>query len=83
MIVNAWAPEMEFSKEVLLTIPIWINLPGLDFRYRSGMNLSKIESLVRKPLKMDKQTEKKLGLSYDRLLVKVIVKKKLPDEVMF
>lgn len=74
---------MEFSKEVLLTIPIWINLPGLDFRYRSGMNLSKIESLVRKPLKMDKQTEKKLGLSYDRLLVKVIVKKKLPDEVMF
>lgn len=83
VIVKAWAPEMEFSKEELLTVPIWIRLPGLDFKYWSAKGLSKIGSLVGKPLMVDKQTEKKLGLSYARMLVEVNVGQKLPEEVLF
>ncbi|WMV06757.1 hypothetical protein MTR67_000142 [Solanum verrucosum] len=83
LIVKAWTPEMEFSKEELLTIPIWIKLPGLDFKYWSARGLSKIGSLVGKPLMVDKQTEKKLGLSYARLLVEVNVGKTLLEEVLF
>ncbi|KAK4733492.1 hypothetical protein R3W88_007753 [Solanum pinnatisectum] len=68
LIVKAWTPEMEFSKEELLT---------------SARGLSKIGSLIGKPLMVDKQTEKKLGLSYARLLVEVNVGKTLPEEVLF
>lgn len=64
---------MEFSKEELLTVPIWVRLPGINFKYWSDQGLSKIGSLVGKPLMVDKQTEKKLRLSYARLLVEVNV----------
>ncbi|KAH0682419.1 hypothetical protein KY290_020984 [Solanum tuberosum] len=82
-IVKAWSPEIEFSKEELMTVPIWIKLPGLDFTYWSEKGLSKIRSLVGKPLLVDKHTEKKLGLSFARLLIEVKVGNKLPEEVMF
>lgn len=74
---------MEFSKEELMTVPIWIKLPGLDFNYWSAKGLSKTGSLVGKPLMVDKHTEKKLGLSFARLLVEVKVGNELPEEVMF
>lgn len=32
-IVKEWTPELEFTKEELHTIPIWMKLPGLDFKY--------------------------------------------------
>lgn len=31
--VKAWSPDMDFPTEELLTVPIWIKLPGLDFKY--------------------------------------------------
>uniref|UniRef100_M1APX6 Uncharacterized protein n=1 Tax=Solanum tuberosum TaxID=4113 RepID=M1APX6_SOLTU len=78
-IVKAWSPEIEFSKEELMTIPIWIKLHGLDFTYWSEKGLSKIRSLVGKPLLVDKHTEKKLGLSFARLLIEAKVGNKLPE----
>ncbi|WMV46880.1 hypothetical protein MTR67_040265 [Solanum verrucosum] len=74
---------MEFSKEELMTVPIWIKLPRLDFNYWSAKGLSKTGSLVGKPLMVDKHTEKKLGLSFARLLVEVKVGNELSEEVMF
>lgn len=32
-IVKDWNPDMNFSKKELRTVPIWIRLPGLDFKY--------------------------------------------------
>ncbi|XP_016503545.2 uncharacterized protein LOC107821624 [Nicotiana tabacum] len=61
-IVKVWTTDMEFTREELYTMPIWIRLPGLDFKYWSPKGLSKIGSLVGKPLMVDKNTEKKLGL---------------------
>ncbi|KAM3218349.1 hypothetical protein P3L10_022879 [Capsicum annuum] len=55
------SPEMEFSKDKLLTVPIWIKLPGLNFKYWSPKGLSEIRSLVGRPLTVDKSTEKKMG----------------------
>ncbi|KAM3361713.1 hypothetical protein P3S68_016567 [Capsicum galapagoense] len=74
---------MEFSKEELLTVPIWIKLPGLDFKYWSMRGLSKIGSLVGKPLMVDRPTEKKLGFNFTRLLAEVKVGDELPDEIKF
>ncbi|XP_060182880.1 uncharacterized protein LOC132612810 [Lycium barbarum] len=82
-IVKAWTPDMEFTREELQSVPIWIKLPGLEFKYWSPRGLSKIGSLIGKPLMVDKQTETKLGLSFASLLIEVKVGKELPDEVLF
>lgn len=60
---------MKFSMEELRIIPIWIRFPGLDFKYYYVKGLSKIGSLIEKPLMADHNTENKLGLNFARLLV--------------
>ncbi|XP_059315537.1 uncharacterized protein LOC132066188 [Lycium ferocissimum] len=79
-IVKAWNPDMEFSREELFSVPIWVKLPGLDFKYWSAKGLGKIGSLIRKPLMVDKSTEKKIGL---KLLVEVRIGAALPTTVSF
>ncbi|KAK6781940.1 hypothetical protein RDI58_019736 [Solanum bulbocastanum] len=52
-IVKEWTPELEFTKEELQTVQIWVKFPGLDFKYWSRVGLSKIGSLIRKPMMVD------------------------------
>ncbi|XP_070044841.1 uncharacterized protein [Nicotiana tomentosiformis] len=67
-IVKQWNQDMEFSREELHSVPIWIRLPGLDFKYWSARGLRKIGSLVGRALMVDRTTEKKAGLNFARLL---------------
>ncbi|XP_060178153.1 uncharacterized protein LOC132608098 [Lycium barbarum] len=82
-IVKAWNSDMDFSREELYTVPIWIKLPGLDFKYWSPKGLSKIGSLIGKPLTVDKNIERKIGLNFARLMVEVGMDSILPDTVTF
>ncbi|KAM3199220.1 hypothetical protein P3L10_031580 [Capsicum annuum] len=45
-IVKEWTPELEFTREELLTVQIWIKFSGLDFKYWSRKGLNKIGSLI-------------------------------------
>ncbi|KAH0650194.1 hypothetical protein KY284_030106 [Solanum tuberosum] len=45
-IVKTWSMDMEFTKEELNSVPIWIKLPGLDFKYWSPIGLSKSGSFI-------------------------------------
>nr|XP_009596610.1 uncharacterized protein LOC104092659 [Nicotiana tomentosiformis] len=82
-IVMAWNPDMKFTRKELYIVPIWVKLPGLDFKYWSPKGLSKIGSLIRKSLMVDQNTEKKVSLNFARLLIEVEVDTKLPDKVFF
>lgn len=82
-IVKAWAPEMEFTRDELNTIPIWIKFPGLDFKYWSPKGLSKIWSLIGRSMMVDQNTERKNELNFARLLVEVEMRAILPDTVCF
>ncbi|XP_060183323.1 uncharacterized protein LOC132613322 [Lycium barbarum] len=82
-IVKAWNEDMEFTREELYTVPIWVTFLGLDFKYWGPKGLSKIGSLIGKPLMADKNTEKKIGLNFARLLIEVDVDTPLPDKVYF
>nr|XP_009601039.1 uncharacterized protein LOC104096382 [Nicotiana tomentosiformis] len=82
-IVKSWNPEMEFTRDELNTVPIWIRFPGLDFKYSSPKALSKIESLVGWPMIVNHNTEKKNGLNFARLLVDVEMGASLPECVRF
>ncbi|XP_070017036.1 uncharacterized protein [Nicotiana sylvestris] len=74
---------MEFSREELHSVPIWVKLSGLDFKYWSPKGLSKIGCLIGKPLMVDQHTESKLGLNFSRLLIEVVIDTPLPEKVMF
>lgn len=81
-IVKAWSPNIEFTREELHIVPI-VKFSGLNFKYWSAKGLSKIGSLVGKPLMVDHNTEQKIGLSFARLLVEVNMDIALPEVVMF
>ncbi|KAK4729493.1 hypothetical protein R3W88_022481 [Solanum pinnatisectum] len=82
-IVKEWTQEQEFTKEELETVPIWIKFPGLDFKYWSRAGLSKIGSLIGKPMMVDHNTEARNGLNFARILVEVELGAQLPDVVKF
>ncbi|XP_059288637.1 uncharacterized protein LOC132041991 [Lycium ferocissimum] len=82
LIVKSWSPDMEFTRDELYSVPIWIKIPGLDFKYWSAKGLSKLGSLVGKPLMVDRNTERKIGLNFARLLVEVQIDTPLPDVVL-
>lgn len=82
-IVKAWNADMEFTREELFSVPIWVKLSGLDFKYWSAKSLSKIGSLIGKPLMVDNNTEKKFELNFAKLLVEVRVGEKLPELIYF
>ncbi|XP_070038280.1 uncharacterized protein [Nicotiana tomentosiformis] len=79
-IVKAWSPDMKFIREELCTVPIWVKLPGLDFKYWSPKGLSKIGNLIGKPLMVDQNTEKKMGLNFAILLIEVDIDTNLPEK---
>lgn len=82
-IVKAWHADMDFSREELHTVPTWIKLPRLDFKYWSPKGLSKLGSLIGKPLMVDQNTERKIGLNFARLMVEVDMNAALPDIINF
>ncbi|CAN4113882.1 unnamed protein product [Withania somnifera] len=79
-IVKAWNPEIDFSREELHTVPLWIKLPSLDFKYWSPKGLSRLGSLIGKPLMVDQNTERKTGL-FARLMVEVDMDADLPETI--
>ncbi|KAH0773408.1 hypothetical protein KY290_010545 [Solanum tuberosum] len=82
-IVTAWSPNMDFSREELHSVPIWIKFPGLDFKYWSPKGTSKLGTLIGKPLIVDKNTERKAGLNFARLMVEVDMDTILPESISF
>lgn len=52
---------MEFTIDELYTVPIWVKLLGLDFKCWRSKRLSKIGSLVGKPLMVEITLRIKLG----------------------
>ncbi|KAM3337261.1 hypothetical protein P3S68_031586 [Capsicum galapagoense] len=82
-IVKEWTLELEFTREELLTVQIWIKFSSLDFKYWSRKGLSKSGSLIGKPLMVDHNTEERNDLNFARLLVEVEMGAELPDEVRF
>lgn len=83
LIVKEWVPEIDFSKEELYSVLIWVKLPGLEFKYWSAKSLSKIDSLIGKPLMVDKNTEQKIGLSFAKSLIEVQIERALSEVIQF
>lgn len=80
-IVKEWTVDFCFENEVLKEIPLWIRLPKLPLTCWSEDSLSRIESVVGKPICTDECTSQQRRISYARLLVEVDITKPLVYKV--
>lgn len=69
IIVKDWVANFCFEKQVLKEVPLWIRLPKLLLTCWSEDSLSRIGSVIGKPICTDECTSQQTRISYARLLV--------------
>ncbi|XP_047264095.1 uncharacterized protein LOC124896569 [Capsicum annuum] len=80
-ILQHWKIDFDFNPECIRRIPLWVQFPGLPVGYWSTEALSKISSVVGKPLYTDKVTAEMERISYARVLIKTDVSRVLPKNI--
>ncbi|RAL48813.1 hypothetical protein DM860_001133 [Cuscuta australis] len=83
MLVQKWSPGRKIDIHKLTDIPIWIQLPNLHPKYWSLPGLSKLGSLIGKPIKRDKETAAWQKWAYARIQVEVSIHQDFPDVIQF
>ncbi|XP_060202694.1 uncharacterized protein LOC132631110 [Lycium barbarum] len=83
IVVNGWEPDVEMNKTIVEKVPVWVRLEGLELKYWGQTALTKIASLIGKPLKIDNATNMRERLMYARRMVEVTLNQACPDFVMF
>ena len=81
--MKPWSPDINFSKDPIKKIPIWIQLQGLDVKYWGDKSLTKIVSQLGTMLKVDQATKNRDKLLYARVLVEVSVDQPFPEMIHF
>ena len=75
-------PEFfDFSKKDMSSVPVWVKFPNLPLKCWSIRGLSKISSLIGKPIQCDRLTATKSRISYARVLIEVDLREDLPSSV--
>jgi hypothetical protein len=62
-------------------MPTWVRFPNLPLRYWTPLCLSKLASVIGKPIHYDEPTSNKSRLSYGRVLIEVDLLGALPSSV--
>lgn len=75
-------PMFQFDKDVLRTLPVWINLPGLPCEMWNAKILGNFCSVVGNPICNNALTSNKKRISYARVLVQVNLAEELVKEVI-
>lgn len=68
--------------DILSIIPIWVKFPGLPVGYWSVEALSKVSSVVGKPLYTYSYTSNLEKIWYAKILIEVIVAQPLPNSFL-
>lgn len=81
MVLQIWNADIEYEKEGLKKLPIWIQLYNVALQFWTAEGLSYIASFVGKPLYADEMTESAKRISYAKICVEVDVATSLPYSV--
>jgi len=71
LILRPMFEYFDFSCSEMTQVPVWIKFPNLPLKYWTPRCLSKLASVLGKPIQCDKLTSTKERLSYARVLVEV------------
>ncbi|KAB5534143.1 hypothetical protein DKX38_017229 [Salix brachista] len=69
--LQQWHPRIQFEKNKIKSIPVWIRLYGLPFPLWTTEGLSRAASMVGKPLSCDAPTYNSTRLDFARVCVEV------------
>ncbi|XP_020263343.1 uncharacterized protein LOC109839325 [Asparagus officinalis] len=83
LMLKPWNIETDLDRMQDFYYPMWIQLPNLRLNLRSSTGISKVASLIGKPISTDKLTATRQRLSYARVLieVKLPLNDSLPDQL--
>ncbi|KAL2937871.1 3-octaprenyl-4-hydroxybenzoate carboxy-lyase [Bienertia sinuspersici] len=82
MMIKAWEEDMDLTKEMVKTIPIWVKI-AVAFKYWGLRALEKIIKPVGKLIRVDETTVKREKLNYARILIEVQTEQAFPDQIKF
>lgn len=83
LIIKAWTPDINYAKEPMKMLPIWIKLPGLNVKYWGEKSLYKIAGGVGRAMKVDQATLNRDKLMFAKVLVEVKLDQVFPTTVHF
>lgn len=81
IVLNEWDVDKGFEQENFTTVPVWIQLPGLNSRLWAPESLRKITGFIGRPIATDTMTANRSRLDYSRVLVEVKQNAKHPVEI--
>ncbi|KAJ6291154.1 hypothetical protein OIU76_023248 [Salix suchowensis] len=81
LILREMSEFFNFNSAKMSTIPVWVKLSNLPLRCWSENCLSKIASVIGKPIQCDMLTSSMTRLSYARVLVEIDLRKKLRESI--
>ncbi|XP_034890608.1 uncharacterized protein [Populus alba] len=80
LVLKRWQPNMQFLKDDLVRVPVWVRLYNVPLEYWTIKGLSYIASAIRVPLHADRTTLLCKRLSYARVCVEIDASKMLVQE---
>ncbi|XP_060968421.1 uncharacterized protein LOC115723622 [Cannabis sativa] len=83
MIMKAWHPDLNFRKEDIRKVPIWIQLENLDLKYWGQNTLFKLVGEIGEPILVDEVTKHRQKLTFPRVLVEVSMTQELVEKIEF
>ncbi|XP_060965582.1 uncharacterized protein LOC133034505 [Cannabis sativa] len=81
--MKAWDPNVNFKKEDVKKVPIWVQIEDLDLKYWGQRSLFKIVGQVGEPIMVDSVTRERERLNYPRILIEVRIDQNFPDMLEF
>lgn len=81
LILKEWSPDFCAQMESVKVVPVWTLFPDLDPCFWSSTALSKIASVIGRPLFADPYTTEKTRISFARVLIDIDISKDIPSFV--
>lgn len=71
VIMKPWDSRINFQKDEIFKVPIWIQLVNLNLKYWGEKALFKIVGQLGNPIQLDSFTREKTRMAYPRIMVEV------------
>ncbi|KAF7150685.1 hypothetical protein RHSIM_Rhsim02G0109600 [Rhododendron simsii] len=81
MVLLEWHSELDYEKEGMNKLPLWIQLHNVPLQYWTEEGLSYLASAIGKPMYADEMVEATSRISYARICVEVDVQSILPHSI--
>jgi len=81
LVLKSMPEYFDFAATDMSRVPVWVKFPNLPFKCWSPTCLSKITSVIGKPIHCDMLTTSVSRLSYARVLIEVDLLVELPNSI--